>query len=176
MRAEPADTQAPEKFFPFGLDQLRQISQEKLGFVMLREHETIPELLPKIHRFRAHDKAGLYALAKDVARLTADSIDTAAIQTLVRPPKDTKWGSLKSLENLIALRMGPKTAREMMASLVGTYELRQGDAHLPSSDLDDAFELVGVNQEAPTVYQGYQMLHACVSSIFGLIETLERWD
>lgn len=172
----PASTQAPEEFLPKGLSLLNELSKEKLGFAILRDHEYIEKLFEASHRFRAIDKSGLYALAKDIARLTADSIDTAAIQTIVSPPKGTKWGSLKSIENLVASKVDAKIARAMLSALVGVYELRHGDAHLPSSAVDEAFALVGVDQTAPYVYQGHQLLHACVSSIYGLVEVLKHWE
>lgn len=172
----PASTQAPEEFLPKGLTLLKKLSMDKLGFPILRDHEYIPKLLETSHRFRAVDKSGLYALAKDVARLTADSIDSAAIQTIVRPPKGTKWGSLKSLESLVALKVDARIARSMLSSLVGVYELRHGDAHLPSSQVDEAFALVGVDQSAPYVHQGHQLLRACVLSIYGIVEVLKNWD
>jgi hypothetical protein len=176
MRAEPADTQAPEKFLSIGLRQIVDLSTAKLGVSIIRDHDVVPEVLSKTHRFRATDKAGLYSLAKDLARLTADSLDAAAIQTIVTPPKREKWGSLKSLEHLIALQQEPHVAHEIMGSLVGAYELRHGDAHLPSKEVDQALELAGVDQALPFVLQGYQMLHACVSSIFSIIEVLKQWN
>ncbi|MCP4257568.1 MAG: hypothetical protein GY774_08600 [Planctomycetes bacterium] len=176
MRAEPADTQAPEAYLSKGLKLLNEFSSEKLGIKLMREHHYIPELLKKSHRFRATDKNGLYALAKDIARLTADSIDTAAIQKVVSPPKGSKWGSLKSLENLIATKIKPEMARKMLSSLVGVYELRHGDAHLPSTEIDEAFALIGIDQELPYVHQGYQLLSECVSSIYGISEILRDWD
>jgi hypothetical protein len=176
MKAEPADTQAPEAYLTNGLQILNVLSLEVLGIKLLREHHFIPELLKKSHRFRATDKNGLYALAKDVARLTADSIDAAAIQTIVSPPKGTKWRSLKSLENLIAMKVKAETAHTILGSLVGVYELRHGDAHLPSTEIDEAFALIGVNQELPYVQQGCQLLCECVSSIYGIAEILRDWN
>ncbi len=49
--------------------------------------------MTKIHRFRAVDEPSFYALAKDLARLTADSLDANAMQQIVPPPSKTKWGS-----------------------------------------------------------------------------------
>lgn len=175
MKAQPADTQAPEAFLADGLRLLNTVASQQLGIVLIREHDYIPEVIRKAHRFRAIDKAGLYSLAKDVARLTADCIDAAAIQTIVSPPKGEKWGSLKSLENLIATKIDPRIARSMLGSLVGVYELRHGDAHLPSSD-DEAFSLIGVDQSQPYVHQGHQLLHACVSSIYGIADVIKNWN
>lgn len=175
VRADPARTQAPEKFLGKGLELLNVLSHKQLGIFILKDHDFIRELLPTIHRFRAVDNAGLYSLAKDIARVTADSLDTAAMQTIVQPPKNAKWGSLKTLENLIASRVGANAAHSTMSALVGVYELRHADAHLPGSELDEALTLVGVNRDLPTALQGYQLLHAVVSSIFEVVEVFQEW-
>lgn len=131
VRADPADTQAPEEFLDHGIETINTISREKLGIPLFREHELLPELLEKTHRFRAIDDAGLFALAKDVARLTADNLDTEEMQRIVPPPKNINWGSLKSLENLLASKIDNNKTRQITGALVGAYELRHADAHLP---------------------------------------------
>lgn len=176
MRAKPADTQAPEPFLSDGLKRLRHYATVELGINLIRDHDYVPELEKKTHRFRAVDKSGLYALAKDVARMTADSIDASEIQTIVSPPKGVNWGSLKSLENLLATRIDSGIARSMLSSLVGVYELRHGDAHLPSSDVDEVFALLNVDRTAPYVHQGYELLHACVTSIHAIGDVLKDWN
>jgi len=176
MKADPANTQAPEDFLAKGLSKLNHFAELRLRISIIRQNNNIPDLIAHIHRFRAIDKAGLYALAKDIARLTADSIDAAAIQTIVSPQKGTKWGSLKSLENLIALKIDPKIARAMLGPLFGIYELRHADAHLPSSEIDAARALVDVDQNLPFILQGYQLLCACVDSIYGIAGVLRQWD
>jgi len=176
VRAQPARTEAPEEFISKGIELINVLSQKQLNISIFRDHEFVRELLPKIHRFRAVDSSGLYALAKDVARLTADSIDTAAMQSIVGPPTGTKWSSLKTLENLLASKIGSNPARSMLSALVGAYELRHADAHLPSSELDEALVLLKVDKSLPTIFQGYQLLHACVSSLCGVAKVLRRWD
>ncbi|MBE9572756.1 MAG: hypothetical protein IMF11_19190 [Proteobacteria bacterium] len=176
VRAQPARTQAPEEFIRKGIELINVLSQKQLNISIFGDHEFVRELLPKIHRFRAVDSSGLYALAKDVARLTVDSLDTAAMQSVVGPPKGTKWGSLKTLENLLASKIGSNPARSMLSALVGAYELRHADAHLPSSELDEALVLLRVDKSLPTIFQGYQLLYACVSSLYGVAEVLRRWD
>lgn len=172
----PASTQAPEAFLAKGLALLNELSQERFGFMMIRDHDYVQSLIETTHRFRAIDNTGLFSLAKDIARLTADSIDAAAIQNVIAPPKGEKWGSLKSLEKLIATKIGNEKARSMLSALVGAYELRHGDAHLPGSQIDEAFELVHVDRSAPHVLRGRQLLYACVSNIFDIIEVLKLWD
>jgi hypothetical protein len=165
MRSDPANTQAPEELLVKELSKLNDFVKAKLGITIIRQHDQIPNLIAQAHRFRATNKEGLIALAKDLARLTADSIDAQALQKLVPPPKDTKWGSLKSLENLLATRIDPDRAKEMLSPLFGIYELRHADAHLASQELGDSLSKVRVDQKAPYVTQGYQLLHACVCSI-----------
>jgi hypothetical protein len=176
VKAVPANTQAPEKFLSKSFELLKNLSQEKLGFPLFVEHEKTPQLLLQAHRFRAVDKASLFSLAKDLARLTADSLNIAAMQKLVSPPKGTTWRSLKSLENLLASKIGSEKARALLTPLFGIYNLRLGDAHLPSSEIDEAFSLVRFDQTTPLVFQGYQLLHACVSSFYGIANVLRDWD
>ncbi len=172
VKAVPADTQAPEEYLPKGLKLLNSISVEELGFALLREHEEKEEILTRTHRFRAIDKVGLFSLAKDLARLTADSLDTVAMQKVVAPPKGVKWGSLKALENLLAKKSDAKMARALTGPLVGIYELRHADAHLPSSENNEALALVGVDQSLPSIIQGYLLLNTCVTCLYEIIDIL----
>jgi hypothetical protein len=140
-----------------------------------RPHDDIPDLLRRAHRFRAIDRPGLLSLAKDLARLTADSLDAAAIRKRLKPPTDPKWGSLKLVENLLATQVGPEEAHAVMRPLFGIYELRLADAHLAGSELDDALEKVGVDKAVPYVFQGYQLLHACVGTIYDISRIVDAW-
>ena len=176
VRADPADTKAPEEYLEYGIKEINIFSKEKLGISLFREHELLPELLKKTHRFRAIDDFGLFALAKDIARLTADNLDTEEIQRIAPPPPKTQWRSLKSLENLLALKIDSKQARLITGGLVGAYELRNADAHLPGKNFQEAIDLLHINRNLPTVIQGYQLIHTCVSSLYLIIEVLKRWD
>jgi len=173
--ADPADTQAPEEFLVRGLKILNELSDQKLGFSLLRSHHKVPEILERTHRFRSTDQAGLFALAKDIARLTADSIDAADIHDYLSLQEDDRPGSLKSTEKLLAQQVDSGRARRIMGPLVGAYELRHGDAHLPSSDIDESLELAKVDKNQPPVIQGFQLLHSCVSSIWAIIDVLQKW-
>lgn len=175
-RAKPADTQAPEPFLASGLETINDLSSAKLGFKIIRPHDQTQEILERTHRFRSIDRNGLFALAKDVARLTADLIDAAEIHKHLSLPKKGRPGSLKSLERLIATKVGAEKARLYMGPLVGAYEMRHGDAHLPSSDIDDALDLVRVDPDSPFVVQGRQLLRWCVSSLWTTIQILREWN
>jgi hypothetical protein len=174
--ASPADTQAPEDFLARSLSELQRLAETELGIILIRPHDQVPDLIRRAHRFRATDKDGLFALAKDLARLTAHSIDASALQKLAAPPKGMKWGSLKSLENVLATKISADRARTILGPLVGIYELRLADAHLSSGELSHALNLVKLDQGAPYVTQGYQLLHACVSSIYEICKVIENWN
>ena len=177
VHAEPADTQAPEAFLEHSILRLGHTARERLGISLFRENDQIPSLIARTHRFRATDKEGLYALAKDLARLTADCISTKALHTLVSPPKDQKWGSLKSLEKVLATRVPPEIARKVLGPLVGIYQLRHADAHLSDQEHTEALRLVKVSEDPPFVTQGYQLIHSCVSAICTISEVIEcRFD
>ncbi len=168
----PAKTQAPEPFLRRGIELLNQLTTDRLSFRLFRDHEQFEEILARAHRFRSIDQAGLFSLAKDLARLTADSIDTESLQKIVASPKGEQHGSLKTLTSLLAQKISDSEARRLVAPLVGVYELRHADAHLPGSNLADSLQLVKVDPDSPFVIQGYQLLDACVSSLYGVAQVL----
>jgi hypothetical protein len=119
-----------------------------------------------ISRFRALEPDGLFTLAKDLMRLIADRIDTVALQKLVAPPKGEKWGSLKSLEKVLATLVSADEARAIMGPLAGAYDLRLADAHLPPDELDNAFALVGVDPSTQPIKQGLSLIVAVVDALY----------
>ena len=101
-------------------------------------------------------------------------MDEKQLQTLVNPPKGEKWGSLKSLEKVLALNISADDARAMLRALAGIYDLRLADAHLPSDKTLDAIKLVGLDEAVPFVHQGYQLLDAAVSSLYRICSVIEK--
>ena len=68
VNARPASTHAPEALLTQGLTRLQMLGEAKLKVNLCRQHGYVNKLIPRIHRFRATDKKGLFALAKDLAR------------------------------------------------------------------------------------------------------------
>jgi hypothetical protein len=165
MRANPADTKSPEELLGIAVYDIDELFSEKFGAPLFRTHEAAEEIVKTIHRFRAIDKAGLLSLAKDLARLVADRIDVNALRKIVAPPAGEKWGSLKSLEKALASKIEPTRASSIVAPLFGIYELRLGDAHLPSSEIDNAISKARVDQSAPFVEQGAQLIYAAAYTL-----------
>lgn len=174
VSACPANTQAPEDYLPEGIKIVNEISLRKIGFRVIRENDSLFAVLKKCHRFRCTDKDGLYALAKDLARVTADSIDGTQLQKLVSSSSKEHWGSLKSLEKYLGTIIPEVYAKRVMGPLFSIYDLRLADAHLPKSDYGRQFQLLGIHEENPFVWQGYEMLHSCVSTIYRIAEIFEK--
>lgn len=173
MQAQPADTTSPETALVQALARMDEVFLAARGKPLFREHPYRNEVLSRIHRFRSTNEKGLFALAKDIARLTADSIDIAALQEIAAPPKSEKWGSLKSLEKVLATVCAPEDARRALTPLVGTYQLRLADAHLPGSELAEAMTLVGIDSSIPALHQGQTLIVNCASAAMAIATLLE---
>jgi hypothetical protein len=162
----PADTQAPEPFLPRGVALLNDVFSTRFGKALFRPHANLTEAFKSCHRFKALSASGLYDLAKELVRAVIEHIDTVTLQQIVSPPPKEKWGSLKSLQKVLATVIGDKQAHALMGPLHGIYNLRLADAHVPSQDLDEAYALCHVDKTVPFVMQGRDLLIACVNSLY----------
>lgn len=167
MDATPADSLAPEAFVQAGLDAVNDAAQKRYGTKVFRAHAEIGSIMLRCHRFRATETNGILSLAKDLARLSADSIDTQALQSVLQNDKQG-LKSLKAVQALVALSVSEEKARMVMAPLFGIYDLRLADAHLPASDLSSAFSRASVNTGSPRVVQGFELLHTFVGTLYGI--------
>jgi hypothetical protein len=171
---EPARTQAPEGFLQKALERLDATFKSEFGSSLLRHHEYSSTLLTHAHRFRATDLQNLFSLGKDLARLTAESIDQAALHKIAPPQGNEGKGSLKSLERVLAQKVHPDEARWLVGPLFAINDLRQADAHLPGRDLDEPFSLLKIDRSAPFVMQGFQMIDMCVTALFTIAKRLKE--
>jgi hypothetical protein len=159
MRVKPARTLAPEKHLSDALKAVDEQFVARFGVPLFRSHASRAEISARVHRFRALTQEGVFALAKDVSRLIVEAIDIAELHRIAPPPKGGGGtGSMKSLERVLATIATPTEARDALTRLVGIYELRGADAHLPSTELDEAFALAGIDRSAAPLEQGLQLL------------------
>lgn len=172
MRAEPASTEAPEAQVRGAVEAVNSAFEMRAGKPLFRSHQATEELFAKVHRFRALDRGGLLELAKDLARLTVESIDGKALSTITAPPEKMKAGSIKHLEKILAATVPQADAEQMTAVFVGINELRQADAHMPSADLDDSIKLAGIEDLTIPLNGARQMLDLLVASLFRIAGTL----
>jgi hypothetical protein len=158
-------TVAPEAVLEPAIEALQQAGFDVFGIRIIRKHDVRSDIYKRAHRLRVTDRATLFSLAKDLARLTSDSIDAKAIHPFLNLAQGDNPGSLKSLERLVALRAGGSDAADVMRPLFGTQELRQADAHLPGSDIPESLAKVRIDTSQPFVMQGETMLRSCVDAI-----------
>ncbi len=107
-------------------------------------------------------------------RVFVEHIDVATLQRIVPPPKGEKWGSLKSLENVLASVIGDTPAHRLLGPLHGVYNLRLADAHVRPSELDEAYALVRLDRTKPYIMQGRDLLAICVDVLHIGEELLNR--
>lgn len=174
MAAKPADTLAPEAFLERALDRLNATFAARWGLPLLRPHDDTKDIVRRTNRFRSTDLPSLLSLAKDIARLSADSIDVAPLHRIVPLEKGEKRGSLKSLERVLATLLPADDARKIVGPLVGIYNLRLGDAHLAAGELDEDFELAQVDRTAIPLQQGLQILLSTLNTLTTIANVIER--
>lgn len=175
MEAKPASTQSPEEFLLKGIEYLNQCLLVKYKIQVFKDHPEIDNILKKTHRFISLDQNGLFELAKNIIKLTSERIEASQIKKIVKPDKNDKWGALKSLEKLLALNINEDIAHELITPFWGVYTLRGADAHLPSKeDLQEAYDVCGIDSTKPFIIQGYQMLNQVVSCLYRICEEIEK--
>ncbi len=174
VRTSPADTFAPEEVLRHALERVDQAFVDLVGSPLFRPHAHQSHILNNVHRFRALESGGPLALAKDLARLTADSINQETLRKITSSQDgDRKLGSLKHLEKVLAIRAMDEDAHRVMSPLFGIYELRLGDAHLPTSKIQEAFKLAEVDTSLIPIQQGAALILGAVRSLMTIAAIVE---
>ena len=156
--ASPADTHAPEKLL---LRALRLLSSNfSLTYNMpLFKHEVSDiEFMQQISRFSSTNQDSLLRLAKELVRIFSDRLDTNSLRKLSNHPNREKLGSNKLLQSILAQKTGEECAREVFSIIVGTYDMRLGDAHPTSSKIYEALNLACIDTQASYLHQGEQLI------------------
>lgn len=173
MEVSPASTIAPEMQLPDVLAALDAVFLAKHGQALLRDHEIVPSLFRRAHRFLAAEADGLPELSKELTRLFVERVDVDGILAVAPLGKNEKKpGSLKALERLIAQRLPPADARTTMAPLFAIYDLRLTAAHLGSSDITSALARANVDPSAPPSTQGRQLIGSFVDALAAIASAL----
>jgi hypothetical protein len=174
MEVNPADTIAPEMVLLGKIDDLNTTFAAKFGAPLLRDHDSVPNLLRRAHRFQAAETDGLLELSKELVRLFIERVDVDVVVKAIKLPKtDRKPGSLKVLEKLVAGSLDEAVAKKLMAPLFGIYDLRLADAHLGTGLIASGMERASVDDTAPTVMQGRQLLQAFISTLQAITSALK---
>jgi hypothetical protein len=173
MEARPAETVAPEQVFFSLINEIQDISKSKLGSELFRSHSSEEYISRKIHRFQATTLEGFYLLCKEMTRFLIERIDMDVLKKLKKD--DEKLRTLKRLENILTA-LGYE-GRKIMGVLVGVYDLRIADAHLPSTDkITESMKLVGIDYEEMKLNSGKQLIENTNVSLARIKEAFEEGD
>lgn len=66
--------------------------------------------------------------------------------------------------------------RKITAPLVGVYELRHADAHLPSSKISEAYDLVGIDSNQLHIFQALCLLKIVTTSLWTISDMVDKWN
>ncbi len=113
-------------------------------------------------------------MCKDITRFLIERIDIDLLKHL-KTESEPKLGSLKRLERILTA-LG-YDGRKVLGVLVGIYELRLADAHLPStSDVEEAMALVGVDYEDIRLNAGKHLLQNINTTLVQIKAAIEHGD
>jgi hypothetical protein len=158
VKAQPANTTAVEEIL-FACMRLMEADFRKTFGVPLFSHDIDDAAsMQHVSRFSSKDHASLLWLAKELVRIFSDRLDVRSLRRLSNHPDKEKLASNKLLQNILAQKSGEARAREVFAAIVGTYDMRVGDAHPTSSKIGEAIKLVGIDTATSYLRQGEQLI------------------
>ncbi len=165
---------SPEKLLNQAISYLDQVSLDYLGCRILKEHSEVDSLLPNIHRFRVSTEEDIFDLANDLNKIFAERLDKDLLVALSNLDKKEKLGSIKLLSRFVD-NLGVN-GRNYVKRLVGCYELRNGKTHLKSSDIDNAFELAGIDIAIPPIRNAMSLIKDIANTIGYLGNLIETFN
>ena len=164
MECKPADTKSPEFLLDHAVDWLKERFYEKYSLDMTNQHGELEEIKRSIHRFRAVDEGGLRSLAKDVFRFSIERFNKKVLLSALGW-QESKLGTIKLLEEVLASVTKVEFAKTHMAPLYGVYDLRNADAHLASMDIEGCYSRIGVDRNERFVVQGATLIKNVADTI-----------
>jgi hypothetical protein len=171
VRGIAVSTSAPERLVKIEISHLQQAFKESFGFSLFSEHNLTEDFDRRINRFKAVSNDGLFLLCKEITRLIIERIDLSVLKQ-VRQGLHKEIKSLKRLELLIS-ETGCD-ARAILGPLVGVYELRHADSHLPTDDINDALKLAGIYGIKVSVNAGMTLIWNTAKSLRQIANEIEK--
>lgn len=178
VKAQPASTHAAEDLFFKVMEMLEAGFRQKFKISLYTHAIEYSATMQRISRFASKDQASLLRLAKELVRAFTDRLDLRELRKLSTHANKEKLGSNKLLQDVLAQKVGPDNARLVFGAIVGTYDMRVGDAHPTSSKIGDALKLAGIDERKSPLRQGEQLITNFGQSIWWigklLFEKLEN--
>ncbi len=162
METKPADTMAPEALLVCAIDHLQKASADFMGGPILKEHSAADKIGARVHRFHGDSIEGICFLCKELTRLTIERINVALLKK-ADPSGENQLGSIKRLAHFLDSK--GSDGRTITAPLAGAYELRAGDAHLPSDEISDALSLLGIDKMTDHQKMAKEVIHKVAFSL-----------
>lgn len=166
VKVQPAPTHAVEELFFEAMKMLESRFKQEFDVSLFSHDIDRSEALKKISRFASKDQASLLRLAKEVVRVFSDRLNVRELRSLSTHSNKDKLGSNKLLQDVLAQKVGADTARKVFGPIVGAYDMRVGDAHPASSNIGEALELAGIDDENTFLKQGQQLISNFGQSIW----------
>ena len=167
VRSAPANTKAPEKKLKRLMNDVAGLFRECFGGA-LYAHELDEKAATSLSRFDGVDDAALLRLAKELTRQFSDRLNTRLMREISTHQAKSKLGSIKLLESILAPLSSQELAHRVLGPIVGVYDLRTGDAHPTSSDIEEAFNLAGIDRSRSHLRQAQQMIDNYARAILGV--------
>ena len=101
-------------------------------------------------------------LCKEITRAVVDRLNVPLLKQLT-PTAGKELRSIKRLAKLLDQFRGD--GKELTKALTGVYELRLADAHLPSQDLEDSCDLLGISLRDNFVDNGKIIIHQVANAL-----------
>jgi len=171
METRPADTTAPERLLELAVQKVDGVFVERFGARLFKDHSAESDIYRCVHRFTSVNENGFYRLMKDLTRFCVERLDQQQLKLLTQST-DKNLGSLKRLEQI--LNDCGTNGRESVRELVGIYELRHSDSHLPSSDVGTAMTLLGVSPEHSPMLRAKRAIESVASCFLRIAEILKN--
>lgn len=133
-----------------------------MGGPILKEHPAADKIRARVHRFHGDSIEGICFLCKELTRLTIERINVALLKK-ADPTGDRQLGPIKRLAHFLDSK--GFDGRTITAPLAGAYELRAGDAHLPSDEISDALSLLGIDKMTDHQKMAKQAIHKIAFSL-----------
>ncbi len=166
VKSQPASTLAAEELL-FEVMRLLENGFKQDFNISLFSHElSREEFFKKISRFDSKDQASLLRLAKEIVRVFSDRLNVKELRNLSTHSDKDKLGSNKLLQDVLSQKVGDDTARKVFGPIIGTYDMRVGDAHPTSSKIEEALKLAGIDDDISFLRQGQQLISNVGQSIW----------
>lgn len=166
VKAQPASTHAVEEALFEVMGMLEDGFRQEFNVSLYSHAVEQSATMKHISRFESKDQASLLRLAKELVRVFSDRLDVRELRKLSTHSNKEKLGSNKLLQDVLAQKVGVDKAREAFGPVVGTYDMRVGDAHPTSSMIGDALKLAGIDESKSFLRQGEQLISNFAHSIW----------